>query len=67
MIIMALAYAQRSGDNSHLQTYYSLFLQWAEYLDQYTLFPADQVSMPLTVVLHSHQQTTTDDYAHGGA
>jgi hypothetical protein len=44
MIIMTLAYAQRTNDTSYLSTHYKILKQWAQYLIDEALFPADQMS-----------------------
>ncbi|EJD38420.1 DUF1793-domain-containing protein [Auricularia subglabra TFB-10046 SS5] len=44
MLIMALSYAQRSGDNSQLKQYFTLLDGWATYLLQNALVPASQIS-----------------------
>ncbi|KIY74089.1 DUF1793-domain-containing protein [Cylindrobasidium torrendii FP15055 ss-10] len=44
MIIMALSYAQRTGDNSQLTTYADLLDQWTQYLIEDSLIPEDQLS-----------------------
>lgn len=58
MIIMTLAYAQRTGDNAFLSQYYNLLLQWNNYLVEEALIPALQIStgmlrpiFPLTPLL----------------
>ncbi|KAJ7368429.1 hypothetical protein DFH08DRAFT_25512 [Mycena albidolilacea] len=44
MLIMALAYAQKSGDNSQLTTYASLLDQWTQFLIADSLIPESQIS-----------------------
>ncbi|KAI0137937.1 glutaminase A [Hypoxylon sp. NC0597] len=44
MIIMVLAYAQRTGDNDYLSQHYPILKQWAGYLVDEALIPADQIS-----------------------
>lgn len=44
MIIMALSYAQRTGDNSHLTQYFKLLDQWTQFLISDSLIPASQIS-----------------------
>ncbi|CAJ2502899.1 Uu.00g102930.m01.CDS01 [Anthostomella pinea] len=44
MLIMVLAYAQRTGDNAYLATHYNILKQWAGYLVDEALIPADQIS-----------------------
>ncbi|KAF5390581.1 hypothetical protein D9757_002679 [Collybiopsis confluens] len=44
MLIMALSYAQKSGDNSQLQRYTSLLAQWTDFLVTDSLIPANQIS-----------------------
>jgi hypothetical protein len=43
-LIMVLAYAQRSGDNDYLKAHYPILQQWAEYLVEDSLYPAEQLS-----------------------
>ncbi|KAF7352670.1 DUF1793-domain-containing protein [Mycena venus] len=44
MVIMALSYAQKTGDISHLQTYSALLNQWTGFLVSDSLIPANQIS-----------------------
>lgn len=44
MIIMTLAYAQRTGDNHYLSQHYQILKQWNNYLVNDSLIPADQIS-----------------------
>jgi hypothetical protein len=44
MLIMNLAYAQRTGDTGYLSQHYDELHQWAEYLVKSALVPADQIS-----------------------
>ncbi|KAF7352678.1 MPN domain-containing protein [Mycena venus] len=44
MLIMALAYAQKSGDNSQLTTYATLLDQWTQFLIADSLIPESQIS-----------------------
>lgn len=44
MIIMALAYAQRTGDDAYLAENYDLLKQWNDYLVSDSLIPAYQLS-----------------------
>ncbi|KAL7623151.1 hypothetical protein AAE478_006832 [Parahypoxylon ruwenzoriense] len=44
MIIMALAYAQHTGDNGYLKAHYPILKQWAGYLVDEALIPAEQIS-----------------------
>ncbi|KAK0490834.1 hypothetical protein IW261DRAFT_1547137 [Armillaria novae-zelandiae] len=44
MLIMSLSYAQRTGDNSHLSTYFGLLDQWTQFLITDSLIPANQIS-----------------------
>ncbi|KAI1142549.1 glutaminase A [Hypoxylon sp. FL0543] len=44
MIIMVLAYAQRTNDNDYLNQHYPILKQWAGYLVDEALIPADQIS-----------------------
>ncbi|KIL59835.1 hypothetical protein M378DRAFT_193746 [Amanita muscaria Koide BX008] len=44
MIIMALSYAQKTGDSSHLRRYYALLDQWTQFLITDSLIPANQIS-----------------------
>jgi hypothetical protein len=43
-LIMMLAYAQRSGDNDYLKQHYPILKQWAEFLVEESLYPAEQLS-----------------------
>jgi hypothetical protein len=43
-IIMVLAYVQRSGDTAYVQQHYPILKQWAEYLVEHSLYPAEQLS-----------------------
>ncbi|KAF2659697.1 glutaminase GtaA [Lophiostoma macrostomum CBS 122681] len=43
-IIMVLAYAQRSGNTDYLHQHYPILKQWAEYLVEDSLYPAEQLS-----------------------
>lgn len=43
-IIMLLAYAQRTGNNDYLKQHYPIIKQWAEYLVEDSLLPAEQLS-----------------------
>ncbi|KAF2633090.1 glutaminase GtaA [Macroventuria anomochaeta] len=43
-IIMVLAYVQRSGDTDYIKQHYTILRQWAEYLVEDSLFPAEQLS-----------------------
>lgn len=45
MIIMALSYAQKSGDNSQLSATYNLLKQWAEFLVTDSLVPGNQYAL----------------------
>ena len=51
-IIMVLAYAQRSGNTDYIKQHYTILKQWAEYLVEDSLYPAEQLS--------------TDDFAEIG-
>ncbi|KAL5536139.1 hypothetical protein ACEPAF_4244 [Sanghuangporus sanghuang] len=42
MLIMTLAYSQRSGNGTFLSRHYSLLSEWAEYLGNNTLEPSNQ-------------------------
>ena len=42
MLIMALSYAQATGDNSVLSATYTLLAQWTTYLIADSLIPANQ-------------------------
>ncbi|KAH7319365.1 glutaminase GtaA [Rhexocercosporidium sp. MPI-PUGE-AT-0058] len=44
MLIMTLAYAQRTNDNAYLSLHYNILKQWTQYLIQEALIPADQIS-----------------------
>lgn len=44
MLIMSLSYAQRTGDNTHLTTYFDLLDQWTQFLITDALIPANQIS-----------------------
>ncbi|CAP61726.1 uncharacterized protein PODANS_4_2950 [Podospora anserina S mat+] len=44
MIIMSLAYAQRTGDTGYLTAHYPILAQWAQYLIEDSLVPANQLS-----------------------
>jgi hypothetical protein len=44
MLIMTLAYAQRSGDVSYLKQHYQKLSQWTSFLVQDSLIPASQLS-----------------------
>lgn len=44
MIIMVLAYAQKTGDDDYLTQHYPILKQWAGYLVDEALIPADQIS-----------------------
>lgn len=44
MLIMTLAYAQRARDTAYLTQHYKILNQWAGYLVQEALIPANQVS-----------------------
>lgn len=44
MLILTLAYVQRSGDTGYIYSRYTLLKQWADYLVQNTLIPAMQMS-----------------------
>ena len=44
MLIMTLAYAQRSGDTSYLNRHYKILKQWTQYLIAEALIPASQIS-----------------------
>ena len=44
MLIMSLAYAQRTDDNAWLATHYAILRQWNDYLIQDALIPANQIS-----------------------
>ncbi|KAJ7129541.1 DUF1793-domain-containing protein [Mycena epipterygia] len=44
MLIMALSYAQKSGDNSQLTEYSALLDQWTQFLITDSLIPANQIS-----------------------
>jgi len=44
MIIMTLAYVQRTGDVDYLRAHYPKLVQWAEFLVEDSLVPASQLS-----------------------
>lgn len=44
MIIMALAVAQKTGNNEHLSQHYDLLKQWNDYLVNDSLIPSNQIS-----------------------
>jgi len=44
MIIMTLAYAQRTGDTGYLSAHYPRLAQWAQFLVEESLIPANQLS-----------------------
>ncbi|KAK4654332.1 hypothetical protein QC762_402950 [Podospora pseudocomata] len=44
MIIMSLAYAQRTGDTGYLTAHYPILAQWAQYLIEDSVVPANQLS-----------------------
>ncbi|KAJ5520072.1 hypothetical protein N7463_000525 [Penicillium fimorum] len=44
MLIMSLAYAQKSGDTDFLKNHYRLLKQWTSYLVEDSLYPANQIS-----------------------
>ncbi|KAK5003938.1 hypothetical protein LTR28_009560, partial [Elasticomyces elasticus] len=44
MLIMTLAYAQRTGDTAYLNEHYNLLKQWTNYLVNDSLVPANQIS-----------------------
>ncbi|PFH52830.1 hypothetical protein AMATHDRAFT_73955 [Amanita thiersii Skay4041] len=44
MVIMALSYAQKTGDLSHLTQYFNLLDQWTQFLITDSLIPANQIS-----------------------
>jgi len=44
MIIMTLAYAQRTGDTGYLHDHYPKLEQWAEFLVEDSIVPANQLS-----------------------
>ncbi|QQK48227.1 Glutaminase GtaA [Penicillium digitatum] len=44
MLIMSLAYAQKSGDSDFLNNHYALLKQWTSYLVEDSLYPANQIS-----------------------
>ncbi|EAQ84675.1 hypothetical protein CHGG_08689 [Chaetomium globosum CBS 148.51] len=44
MIIMTLAYAQRTGDTAYLSAHYPILSQWAKFLVEESLIPANQLS-----------------------
>ncbi|KAH8813098.1 glutaminase GtaA [Xylogone sp. PMI_703] len=44
MLVMTLAYAQRTSDVSYLSAHYDILNQWTQYLIQEALIPANQIS-----------------------
>lgn len=44
MLIMTLAYVQKSGDSEFLNDHYDLLKQWTSYLVEDSLYPAHQIS-----------------------
>jgi hypothetical protein len=44
IIIMVLAYTQRSRNPDYIKQHYTILKQWAEYLVQDSLYPAEQLS-----------------------
>lgn len=44
MIIMTLAYAQKTGDSGYLNSHYDLLKKWTGYLVDDALYPANQIS-----------------------
>ena len=44
MLIMTLAYAQRTNDNAYLAQHYDILKQWNNYLINDSLVPANQIS-----------------------
>ncbi|QIX00304.1 hypothetical protein AMS68_005821 [Peltaster fructicola] len=44
MLIMTLAYAQRSNDSAYLSQHYNILKQWTGYLVNDSLIPANQIS-----------------------
>jgi hypothetical protein len=44
MLIMTLAYAQRTGDNAYLNQHYKILTQWTQFLVDEALVPANQIS-----------------------
>lgn len=43
-IIMVLAYVQRSGNTDYIKQHYNILKQWAAYLVEDSLYPAEQLS-----------------------
>ncbi|KAL4884746.1 hypothetical protein BJY04DRAFT_215199 [Aspergillus karnatakaensis] len=44
MVIMALAYAQKSGDTAYLSQHHDMLRRWTDYLVEDALYPANQIS-----------------------
>jgi hypothetical protein len=44
MLIMTLAYAQKSGNTRYLRAHYDLLKRWTSYLVEDSLYPANQIS-----------------------
>jgi hypothetical protein len=56
MVIMALAYALKSNDTAYLDQHHEMLRQWTNYLVEYAIYPANQISTddfagPLAYVL----------------
>ena len=54
MVLMTLAYAQRTGDNGYLSKHYGLLDQWTQYLIDEALIPANQISRK-SHLLYTHR------------
>lgn len=44
MVIMALAYALKSGNTTYLSDHYTKLTQWTDYLVEDAIYPANQIS-----------------------
>lgn len=44
MVLMALAYAQKTGNTGYLQDHYPILMQWSGYLVEDALYPDNQIS-----------------------
>ena len=65
MLIMTLAYAQRTSDTAYLSQHYNILNQWTQYLIEEALIPANQISTDdfagaLAYVHHSNPHSPTN-------
>lgn len=44
MLIMVMAYYQRTNDQEYLKDHYDILKQWTQYLIEYALYPEEQLS-----------------------